>query len=358
MGPRAVHQVLVTLHQGDAMGNEAFAIRGLLRRAGVRSEIFAEKTDPALRGEARPLARYAEESKGGAVCLFHFSPGGSAGEWVASLPGPLVVVYHNLTPAHFFEAWDRRMADLATAGRQLLQRLAPRAALAIAKSEFSRRELQLAGYARTAVVPIVMDWRAYETRPSPVVRRLFRDGRRNVLFVGRIVPNKRFEDLVRSFAAFHREIEPRSRLLLVGSTQGQERYLGHLLQLTRRHGIERDVVFTGHVPHDDLLAYYSVADVFLCLSEHEGYGVPLLEAMHAGVPVAAYAAAAVPETLRGGGVLLGDKRPDLVAGLLGCLIDDAALRSAVLEVQQAVIRRLRETDLGALFLERLAPVLG
>jgi glycosyltransferase involved in cell wall biosynthesis len=119
-----------------------------------------------------------------------------------------------------------------------------------------------------------------------------------------------------------------------------------------------DVVLTGHVSDDDLLAYYSVADVFVCLSEHEGYCVPLVEAMNAGVPVLAHAAGAVEETLDGGGVLLRDKRPELVAELVHELVTNAALRREVLASQEAAIARVRARDFAALLLDRLAPVLA
>ena len=120
----------------------------------------------------------------------------------------------------------------------------------------------------------------------------------------------------------------------------------------------KNVVLTGHVAQDDLLAYYEAADVFVCLSEHEGYCVPLVEAMHAGVPVIAYAAGAVEETLDGGGVLLREKPPELVAELAHALVTDAALRARTLETQRRALERAKARDFGALLLERLAPVLA
>jgi glycosyltransferase involved in cell wall biosynthesis len=175
--------------------------------------------------------------------------------------------------------------------------------------------------------------------------------------VGRIIPNKKIDDLIRVFAVYQRWVDPRSRLLLVGDHRGHERYYERLQELVRELRVD-EVVFTGHVDDRDLRAYYGLAHAFLCLSEHEGFCVPLLEAMEHGVPVVAYAAGAVEETLRGGGVLLRDKPVAQVAELLHAVVHDAALRRAVLATQERAIAEVRATDFQALLLDRLAPVLG
>jgi len=202
----------------------------------------------------------------------------------------------------------------------------------------------------------VLDLPLYERPPSPVVRRLYDDGRSNVLFVGRIIPNKKIDDLVRSFAFFQRHVKPESRLLLVGDYRGFERYFDRLQELVRELRVS-DVVFTGQVDDDELYAYYRVADVFLCLSEHEGFGVPLQEAMLFELPVIAYETGAVRETLRGGGLLLQDKSPELVAELLDAVTRGDTLRRTVMAAQKHAVAEIRGTDFGALVRERLAPVL-
>jgi glycosyltransferase involved in cell wall biosynthesis len=178
-----------------------------------------------------------------------------------------------------------------------------------------------------------------------------------VLFVGRVIPNKKIEDLVRAFAVYQRAFEPRSRLVLAGDHRGHERYYDRLQELVRELRVD-EVVFTGHVDDDDLRACYAAADVFLCLSEHEGFCVPLQEAMLFGVPVIAFDAGAVAETLRGGGVLIRDKRPADVAALLDAVARRPELRAAVLAGQERAIEGVRRTDFGALVRERLGPVLA
>jgi glycosyltransferase involved in cell wall biosynthesis len=271
-------------------------------------------------------------------------------------PDRLVAIYHNITPAEFFLGFQPHLAGLCYHGRRELAAFAPRTALGLGDSEFNRRELQAAGYRRTEVLPIVLDLERYRQPASPVVRGLYSDGRKNLLFVGRIIPNKKIEDLLRVFAIYQRYLEPRSRLLLVGESRGFERYQRRLRERAAALRLD-NVVFAGHVDDDDLRAYYSVADVFLCLSEHEGFCVPLVEAMNFGVPVVAFDAGAVAETLRGGGVLLKEKQPEVVAELVHRVLTDAALRSAVMGTQERALAEVRATDFGALLRERLAPAL-
>src|SRR5262249_39834591 len=158
----------------------------------------------------------------------------------------LVVIYHNITPAHFFLGFHPHLAGLCHHGRRELAAFAPRTELALGDSEFNRQELAQAGFARTRVLPIVLDMALYERAPSPLVKRLYDDGRPTVLFGGRILPNKKIDALVRSFAFFQRYVRPKSRLLLVGDHRGFERYFDRLQQLVSELRVD-EVVFTGQV---------------------------------------------------------------------------------------------------------------
>jgi glycosyltransferase involved in cell wall biosynthesis len=355
--PRQVHQLLAALSYGDAIGNEALAIQRHLREAGFLSEIYAEHVHPRRAAQALPLWRYREVSSPETVCLFHFSIGSAASRLIHQAPDRLVCVYHNITPAEWFLGFHPHLAGLTHHGRRELTAFARRAELGLGDSEFNRRELEEAGFARTAVLPIVLELETYGGRPSAVTRRLYDDGRTNILFVGRIIPNKRIDDLIRAFAVFQGTVERNSRLLLVGDYRGHERYQARLREMARDLRVE-EVVFTGHVDHDDLLACYGASHLFLCLSEHEGYCVPLVEAMLFGLPVVAFDAGAVGETLRGGGILLRDKRPEVVAEVMGRLRADAALRARILETQEQALREVRAVDFGALLADRLSPLLS
>jgi len=353
---RHVHQLLAALSYGDAIGNEALAIQKHLRAAGFASDIFAEKVHPRVAHLARPLWEYAEVSSPETVCLFHFSIGSASGRLIYHAPDRLVSIYHNITPAHFFLGYHAHLAGLCYHGRRELEAFASRTELGLGDSEFNRRELEAAGFARTAVLPIVLDLAKYERPGSRVVEQLYSDTRTNILFVGRIIPNKKIEDLLRVFAAYQRYVNPVSRLLIVGDHRGHERYYQRLLEMVDYLRLD-EVVFTGQVDEDELLSFYRVADLFLCLSEHEGFCVPLQEAMVFGVPVVAYDTGAVRETLHGGGVLLRDKTPEVVAELVHRVVTDQALRTSVLQTQGRAVRELRGTDFGAVLLDRLGPVL-
>jgi glycosyltransferase involved in cell wall biosynthesis len=352
--PRRVHQLVGALHHGDAVGNEVLALRGRLRSSGMDSEVFAGEADARLDAERRPIGALVDGASPDDVVLYHFSPGSPAGAAALGWPGRLALVYHNVTPARFFAGWSADSARLALVAADELRALAPRTVLALAKSAFSRRDLDEAGFARTGLMPYVHG-PGCDGAPSPVVLRLYDDGKTNVLSVGRLAPNKRLDRVLRAFAVFQRAV-PRSRLLLAGSralapyAYALERLAGDLRL--------RDVVFCGKVEEDELRALYAVAHVHVSLSEHEGYGVPLVEAVLAGVPVLAHDAGAVAETLDGAGMLVaGDASPALLASLLERLSGDRGLRAEVLARQGRLADRVRATDHAGRALAALAPVL-
>jgi glycosyltransferase involved in cell wall biosynthesis len=350
---RRAHQVLGALHPGDAVGREALAIRSHLRAAGYDSDVYAGFVDPRLGAEARPLRDYPPRDAVDAACIYHFSPGSPAGQVALRARGALAVVYHNVTPASFFIGWSEESARLAARADGELRQLAARAAVGLAKSAFSRRDLDAAGFAATSILPFVHDPGPPRGR-SAVFERLYADGRRHVLAVGRLAPNKRLDDVLRAFALLQRAL-PRTRLLLAGD-DGLRAYADALRGLARSLRA-RDVVFCGRVDEDELRSAYALADVLVSLSEHEGYGVPLVEAMLAGVPVVAYDAGAVAETMAGAGVLLRDKSPAVVAAVIERLFGDEPLRAAVLATQERVAARVRATDYREVVKRALAPVL-
>ena len=353
-GPRGVHQLLGAFHLGDAVGNEALTIRRLLRQAGFASDIFAGWREPRA-ADVRPLRAMGAVDSPQTVWLYHFSPGSPATDAALSAAGRIVLAYHNVTPARWFLGWSPEMARLALRAPAELRALAGRGAVALAKSEFSRRDLDAAGFRASAVLPFLHDPHPPEA-PSPLLRGMYADGRANLLCVGRLAPNKRIERVLAAFAVLQRGLLPHSRLLIVG-----ERSLGpyvHALERRARQLRLREVVFLGHVEPDELAACYQLARVFVSLSAHEGYGVPLVEAMMAGVPVIACDAGAVAETLAGAGLLLPeDAGAELVAALVSRVAEDAALRAAVLEGQRRVAERMRTADPQALLLSALAPAL-
>jgi glycosyltransferase involved in cell wall biosynthesis len=219
----------------------------------------------------------------------------------------------------------------------------PRVRLALGDSEFNRSELEAVGFHPTGVLPLLLDPGRLETPANEVVLEMFDDEKTNFLFVGRVIPNKCFHDLIKVFAFYQRYVDRNSRLLLVGEWVGFEKYHEALVRMVDELALN-DVVFTGHVDDDDLVAYYQVADLFLCLSEHEGYCVPLVEAFRFGVPVMALDAGAVPETLGGAGVLIREKRVDEIAIMAHAIVTDEDLQARIVESQDRVLEEMDERD--------------
>jgi glycosyltransferase involved in cell wall biosynthesis len=249
---------------------------------------------------------------------------------------PLLLVYHNVTPPHFFVGTSAEVAERTRHGRDELPVFRERALLALADSEFNRRDLIKAGYGRTGVVPVIVPDTLRQVSPDVDVLARLEDGV-NLLCVGRVTPNKRPEDVIKVLY-YYRQIEPRARLFLVGHTAYYYPYVCWLRGLVAGLGLEDAVTFTGHVSDATLAAYYRRADVFVYMSEHEGFGIPLVESMRFEVPIIAYASTAIPETLGGAGILVRQKHFPAVAELVYLLQTDADLRARVVARQKARAR--------------------
>jgi glycosyltransferase involved in cell wall biosynthesis len=345
----AVHQVLATLGYGDAIGHEVLGIQRVLLGAGYRSDIFVETADPRLESMTRDYRELTAGSHPDRLLLHHFSIGSKASRIAFALPDRMALVYHNITPPEYFVGVHELLVELCFLGRRELAAYAGRCELALGDSEFNRAELEAIGFPATGVLPVVPDFSHLDVRPDPFVARDFDDEWVNILFVGRVIPNKRIEELIRIFHAYKTLYNPRSRLLVVGSQGGFEKYVAMLHGLVGRLGT-KDVYLTGHVTNAELAAYYDVADIFLCASAHEGFCVPLIESFHMRVPVVAYAATAVPATMDGGGVLYENADPVHVAGLLDAIASDPALSERIVSGQDAALDRLRAKDFGGTLL--------
>lgn len=334
-----VNQWVPAAHRGDAIGDSARRVRGLLRELGHQSDIFALTIDDDLRGDVRPFGD--GDASTGDLTIFHYALPSPMTEAFARLPRGRVLQYHNVTPAHFFAPYDAGIFRLAALGRQELATLAGRTDVALGDSDFNRRELEALGFTNTSVFPIAIDLARIQDAPRrPALERILDDGLVNILFVGRIVPNKRIEDHIRLAEHYKRYVDTDYRFIFVGKTDGVPRYYNMVRALIAEYQMPADrFIFTGPVPDVDLATYYRCADVYVSLSEHEGFCVPLLEAMAADVPVLAYAAAAVPDTLGGAGVSFAPKDLEHAAELLGALVFDETLRAAVIAGQR---RRLAD----------------
>ena len=334
-----INQWVPAAHRGDAIGDSARAVRDMLRRAGHTSELYALTIDDDLRNDVLPFADASAQT--GDVTIFHFALPSRMTEAFASLPGARVLQYHNITPAAFFAPYDPQLFRLAALGREELRSLVGRVDLALGDSEFNRQELEALGFTPTGVMPIAVNTDRITSAPRrPAIEKILGDGLINFLFVGRIVPNKKIEEHIRLAEMYKRYVDSYYRFIFVGRYDGLPRYYSMIRALVAEYEMLPDrFIFTGPVPDDDLAAYYRWADVYISLSEHEGFCVPLVEAMASDVPVLAYAAGAVPETLGGAGVLFAPKDLEFAAEMMGTLVYDRPVRESVIAGQ-----RRRVTD--------------
>ena len=344
-----VHQVLATLGYGDAIGHEVLGIRRVLKGAGYESEIFVETADPRLESLTIDYREMVGTIAPEDVLIHHFSIGSRASRTAYALPGRMALVYHNITPPEYFVGVHKDLVKLCFRGRRELTAYVDRCDLALGDSEYNRLELEALGFGRTGVLPVVPGFGHLDVAPDRTMAASFDDEWTNVMFVGRVIPNKKFETVISAFHVYKAHHNPRSRLLLVGSYSGFERYLAMLQSLVARLGTG-DVHFFGHVSNEELTALYDVADLFVCGSEHEGFCVPLIEAFYKRVPVMAYAASAVPATMDGGGVLFDTKDPFEIARIMQAVLDDRRVENAVLASQDAALDRLLARDFGGTLL--------
>ncbi len=342
-----VNQWVPAAHRGDAVGDSARRMRDMLRRHGHRSEIYALSIDDDLGSDVRPFS--ASSATAGHITVFHFALPSPMTEAFAALPGGRVLLYHNVTPAGFFAPYDAGLFRLASLARTELATLVGRVDLALGVSEYNRQELETLGFAPTGVLPLAVDLSRITHAPArPALSALLDDEFVNFLFVGRVAPNKKIEDHIRLAEHYKRYVDAYYRFIFVGRYDAVPRYYATIRALMTDYQLLHErFIFTGPVSDAELATYYRHAAVYVSLSEHEGFCAPLLEAMAADVPVLAYGATAVPETLGGAGVQFAPKDLEHAAELAGALAFDDDLRRQVIAGQ-----RRRLGDFGDERIER------
>lgn len=353
-----LHQFVPTFEPG-AVGSHMLELQRLAREdLGVRSEIFAEHRR-GLPGAQRHTGYGSEvAAHAGDVLVYQMAIGSVVADFVTGQRAALVVNHHNITPARFSRGWDPGVTGGVEWGHAQLRQLAASACLGVAVSAFNQEELAGAGFAETAIVPVLVDLARSGAEVDEDLERRLAGAKSGTdwLFVGRLAPHKCQHDVIKAFAAHRRLCSGTGRLWLVGGASS-DRYGAALEALVSELGLEGAVVLTGPVPQPSLVAYYRSADVFVCLSEHEGFCVPVLEAWWHRVPVVAFAAGALPETVAGAGLLLRTKGSATVAGAVARLEGDPALRAAVVEAGAGRLELFSLARTRARFAEVLEPLL-
>ncbi len=354
----AIHQFAAGFTRGDAISSICLELQKIFRSWGCSSSIFAEASCimPALRDQVGTVEAFTPSADGSDIVLLHLSIGSPVNLRFQQLPCRKAILYHNVTPASYMQFINARTAAHLEHGREQVKALAGCAGLNLADSRFNADELDQLGYHDVRVFPLPFNFAALESSVDHRFLKQMDDGLTTILFVGRCAPNKRIEHLLNLFATYQHTVNPDSRLIHVGAWQGTERYHALLTAQARELQLEH-VLFTGMIPQEQLNACYRRADVFVCMSEHEGFCMPLIEAMVHHLPVMAFASSAIPETLDGSGVLLHRHDYPLAAELLHRLVHDQALRRAVLAGQDRRLERYRNREPAAELRRHFEPYL-
>jgi glycosyltransferase involved in cell wall biosynthesis len=327
-----ITQLLPSVHSGDAVGDSAFEIHQALQAQGIESYLLGVNIDDHLKDQAIDFGHFAQYDSPDAMHIYHFAVPSPITYTFKEAKGRKIVIYHNITPPHFFEGFSEELVTITTTGRHEIKLLAECTDMGLADSEFNRLELVHYGYKQTGVLPILLNFDKYETPAASHLREQFDDDCVNVLFVGRVTPNKKQEDVIKAFHVYKTYVNPASRLLLVGKYNPTETYFSFLCELIEELGVE-DVHFSGHVTQQELNTYYQLADVLLSMSEHEGFFVPAVESFYFKLPVLAYNCTAVPYTLGRAGILINHKRYAEIAELIQLIVENSVFQQAIIAAQ-------------------------
>ncbi len=327
-----IDQVIPSLASRDAIGGHVVQLRDLLRSRGFQSDIYYGNATPDRLDWGLPVSRLGDRPSAGRVLLYQLSIGSGVADIFRERGERKFVNYHNITPAGLLEAWVPAVGEEVRWGRAQLRDLAPVTEFAIADSMYNERELQVAGYRATTTVPLLVDLEGFAGSPDPTLAARLaaqkEKGGADLLFVGKVSPHKGQHDLVKALAAYRRLYDPNARLHLVGGAISEE-YQTALERFISELGLVDAVEIAGSVTHEELIAYYAGADAFVCLSNHEGFCVPLIESMYHRLPIIAYTNTAVPETVQSAGLVLPNKEPVRVAAAIDRVITDPALHSVL-----------------------------
>ena len=348
-----VVQLLPTMSFGDAIGNDTIALKGVIRDMGYPTEIYAENIDKRLPdGTARKISRMRDLKKDD-ILIYHKSTGTDLTFKIDKYKCRKIMVYHNITPPEFFLTYSIPVTQLTELGYKGVDHLRDKVDYVLADSSFNKGELLKRGYTCPVDVrPILIKFEDYKQTPDEATVKKYSDGKKNLVFVGRIAPNKRQENVIRAFYCY-KKLNPDSRLILVGSAKGMENYQERLVKYAKALGIGDDVIFPGHIKFSEILAYYRVADAFVCMSEHEGFCVPLVEAMFFDIPIIAYSTSAIPDTLGGSGVLLDSNDPVFAAAVINRVLTDEKLRESIIAGQRKRLEDFSYERVRAVFEKEL-----
>lgn len=326
---KKIHQLLPTISINDAIGNETIVIQKSLKNLGYESEIFAENIHPSLIGKTKKYTDYTNDAD---LLIYHHSTGSGLANFISDLTTKKIMIYHNITPPEFFRGVNETIVNITKQGIEQTKMLKDKIDLALGDSEFNRLELEKLGYKKTGVLPILLDLTRYKKQVESDINSKFKNST-NFLYVGRIAPNKRVDEIIRIFAYYYYNINKDSNLFLVGDYGGvSDSYYRQVIEMVKNLKLKNVHYIKGA---DDLVlsSIYSIADISIMMSDHEGFCVPLVESMFYEIPIVAKNSTAIPYTLGDSGVLVKNENFEEIAEVIDVILNDEELKKTVIEKQ-------------------------
>ena len=338
-----IEQFLPAFHYGDAIGNSTLSFHRFLLEKGIESRIIAMTIDECLKDKAVFFKDYKKNPNPDSLKILHFAIPSELTDFFLKTNGKKAMIYHNITPSDFFTDFSDQLVRLTHEGRKHLERLNQCFDISIADSGYNAGELKELGFKNVKVSPLMVNTGDYDAPHSTAYYNLLKDERKNIIFVGRITPNKKIEDLIKVLFFYKKYLSPSIRLIVAGSTNTLPKYFHAVRDLASWFYLSSDdIVFTGHIPFDELLSVYRLGDVFLSMSEHEGFCLPLIESCYFRLPVVAFDAGAVSETLGGAGILFKEKKYDALAALVERVLSDEQLNATLKTLQAQRIEQYKK----------------
>lgn len=354
---KRVFQIVSSLNFGDAVGNDVMAIQNFLKKENIVTAIFANSIHSKIEVGTAFLIDKLPELREDDIVLYHFASEDPLCELIKKVPCKVILRYHNVTPPKFFHGFDLGAEMNTKKGLEQIKALAPYIDYGIVVSEFNKQDLINMGYTCSIdVAPILIQFDDYKKKPNHSIVEKYSDGKHNIIFVGRMAPNKKVEDVISAFATYKKMYDKDARLFLVGNFNEEDKYFKFLQKHINKIQV-KDVIFPGHIPFDEILAYYTIADIFLCMSEHEGFCVPLVEAMFFDVPIVAYLQCAVPDTLNGSGVGIDNKDFNMIAMKMNNLLMDESYRNHIIQGQRERLRDFDNETIGKLIVDKIENIM-
>lgn len=342
-----ITQLVSHLGAGDAISEQVLIWDEIFKSWGGARKIYAQFID------AKNLSGRAGQFKKNLIIppdeiiILHLSDYTEIARFVRKLPNKKILVYHNITPTYFFAGQAKEAQANASLGRFFLSKLTPYFDLSLGVSEFNRQELEAIGFQKTRVLPLIFEETKYRVK-----KEIPRKPPNTVQFltVGRIAPNKKIEDVIKVFYLYQKFYQPDSRLVIIGkSFKELANYNKFLNDLVKELGLSEKIIFGGILKQAELNYLYADSDFYLTLSEHEGFCLPILEAFYFGLPVLAYKAGGIPETMSGRGILVDHKNLAEIAQLIDYVLKNKDFRDKLILKQKEALKNFSK--------EKIAPLL-